>query len=289
MTPALEKEGPVASTTSKLAPEVPKDNPKGLQKKQKGPKNHQGRGKVKANWHRPCQQGYRIPKLELSAVDSVFNMARTLMEFAAKEQARMNRTYPHKEYMRYNLLKVVLMINLLKNVRHDSITNKCDRAESKDQVQNDGIGDISISHITEQLTILRHQVLKIINNTNQFATHSAKRYSERGKFKNEITTNVEQIHKNCEPHIPRHSTPFPEVKHSFKGSLTPFLGENAISEKDIPKLEKWPTFSGEGEYNHIEFIKTIRMFQDNFHIPDEIIVGKLHSFLPELQRNGITI
>ncbi|MBW0569671.1 hypothetical protein O181_109386 [Austropuccinia psidii MF-1] len=63
MTPALETEGPVASTSSKPAPEVSKDKPKGPQKKQKGPKNHQGKGKAKANWHRPYPQGYRIPKL----------------------------------------------------------------------------------------------------------------------------------------------------------------------------------------------------------------------------------
>ncbi|MBW0542186.1 hypothetical protein O181_081901 [Austropuccinia psidii MF-1] len=33
----------------------------GVQKKQKGLKNHQGKGKGKANWHRPYRQGYRIP------------------------------------------------------------------------------------------------------------------------------------------------------------------------------------------------------------------------------------
>ncbi|MBW0462689.1 hypothetical protein O181_002404 [Austropuccinia psidii MF-1] len=96
MTPALETEAPVASTSSKPAPGVSKDKHKGPQKKQKGPKNHSGKGEGKANWHRPYQQGYRIPKLEPSAVDSVFNMARTLMEFTAKEQERMNRNFPRK-------------------------------------------------------------------------------------------------------------------------------------------------------------------------------------------------
>ncbi|MBW0590506.1 hypothetical protein O181_130221 [Austropuccinia psidii MF-1] len=95
MTPAFETEAPVASTSSKPAPEVSKDKPKGPQTK-RSPKNHQGKGKGKANWHRPYLQGYRIPKLEPSAVDSVFNMARTLMEFTAKEQERMNRTFPCK-------------------------------------------------------------------------------------------------------------------------------------------------------------------------------------------------
>ncbi|MBW0583709.1 hypothetical protein O181_123424 [Austropuccinia psidii MF-1] len=96
MTPALETEGQVASTSSKPAPEVSKDKPKGPQKKQKGPKNHQGKGKGKGNWHRPYQQGYRIPKLEPSAVDSAFNMSRTLMEFTAKDQEKMNRNFPCK-------------------------------------------------------------------------------------------------------------------------------------------------------------------------------------------------
>ncbi|MBW0570481.1 hypothetical protein O181_110196 [Austropuccinia psidii MF-1] len=76
--------------------------------------------------------------------------------------------------------------------------------------------------------------------------------------------------------MPRHSTSLTEEKLSVKGSLTPLLGENVISSKDIPKLEEWPTFSGEGEHNHIGFIRTIDMFQEDFNIPDEIIVGKLH-------------
>ncbi|MBW0527066.1 hypothetical protein O181_066781 [Austropuccinia psidii MF-1] len=137
--------------------------------------------------------------------------------------------------------------------------------------------DISIVNINDQLRILKDHVLEITKNTNQFATHLAKSDSERQKLKDEIIENVEQINKNYEPHIPRHSTPLNEEKISVKESSTPFLGENVISPKDIPKLEEWPTFSGEGEYNHIEFIRTIDMLKKDFHIPDKIIVGKLHS------------
>ncbi|MBW0558811.1 hypothetical protein O181_098526 [Austropuccinia psidii MF-1] len=99
MTLALETEGPVGSTSSKPAPEVSKDKPKGPQKKNRGPKNHQGKSKGKANWHRPYPQGYRIPKLDPSAVDSVSNMARPLMEFTAKEKEWMNRTFSCKYKM----------------------------------------------------------------------------------------------------------------------------------------------------------------------------------------------
>ncbi|MBW0561515.1 hypothetical protein O181_101230 [Austropuccinia psidii MF-1] len=230
MAPTLEKEGPVVSTSSKPAPEVSEEKPKRPQKKQKGPNNHQGKGKGKANWHRPYPQEYRIPKLEPSAVESVFNMDRNFMEFTANIDLELDK-------IDAKLTKITWDTNDLKNNdRHssewdkstisklDSITNTCDRIKSECQVEDDEIGDVSISHINEQLTILRNQVLEMIKNTNQFATHLEKSDSERQKLKNEIIKNVEQIHKNIEPHMPRHSTPLTEEKRSVKGSLTPFLG-----------------------------------------------------------------
>ncbi|MBW0475220.1 hypothetical protein O181_014935 [Austropuccinia psidii MF-1] len=107
--------------------------------------------------------------------------------------------------------------------------------------------DLCILNINDQLRIPKYLVLEIINNTNQFATHLEKSDSEREKLNNEIIANVEQIYKNYEQHMPRHSTPLTEAKPSVKESLTPFSGENPICAKDIPKLEEWPTFSGEGE------------------------------------------
>ncbi|MBW0545297.1 hypothetical protein O181_085012 [Austropuccinia psidii MF-1] len=136
--------------------------------------------------------------------------------------------------------------------------------------------DLSIININDQLKILKAHILEIAENNNQFATHLAKSDSERQKLKNEHIANVEQIHKNSEPHMPRHSTCLTEGKPSVKESLTPFLGENVISAKDNPKLEEWPTFSGEGEYSHIELIRSIEMLQEDFNIPDETIVGNLH-------------
>ncbi|MBW0519597.1 hypothetical protein O181_059312 [Austropuccinia psidii MF-1] len=139
--------------------------------------------------------------------------------------------------------------------------------------------DFSTRNINDQLRVLKDYVLAVAENTSQFATHLARSDSERKKLKEEIIAQVEKIHKNYEsnPHMPRHSTPLTEEKLSVKESLTPFLGENVISAKDIPKLEEWPTFFGEGENNHIYFIRTIDMLQEDFSIPDEIIVGKLHS------------
>ncbi|MBW0548406.1 hypothetical protein O181_088121 [Austropuccinia psidii MF-1] len=165
----------------------------------------------------------------------------------------------------------------LTNVRLYSTINTCNRIESKLQVQDDEMEDVFIFNINDQLKFLKDYILEIAENTNQFATHLAKHDSERQKLKNEIIANVEQIHKNYGPHMPRSSTPLTEENLSVKEILTPLLGENVISAKDIPKLEEWRTFSGEGEYNHIEFIRTIDMLQEDFNITDEIIVGKLHS------------
>ncbi|MBW0589665.1 hypothetical protein O181_129380, partial [Austropuccinia psidii MF-1] len=154
------------------------------------------------------------------------------------------------------LTKIALDINELKkhdkkytewyeltNAKFDSIINACSRIESTCQIQNDEMEDLSIFKMNDQLKTLQDHVLKIVENTNQFATHLAKSDSERQKLKNEIIANVEQIHKNYEPHMPRHSTPLTEEKFSVKGSFTPLLGENVVSVKDIPKLEEWPTFS----------------------------------------------
>ncbi|KAI7964406.1 hypothetical protein MJO29_002504 [Puccinia striiformis f. sp. tritici] len=44
--------------------------------------------------------------------------------------------------------------------------------------------------------------------------------------------------------------------------------------KDAPKVKDWPKFTGEGEYNHVEFIKTIEMFQEDFELRDIDITGK---------------
>ncbi|MBW0575278.1 hypothetical protein O181_114993 [Austropuccinia psidii MF-1] len=125
--------------------------------------------------------------------------------------------------------------------------------------------DLPTRNINDQRRVLKDYVLAVAENRSQFATHLGRSESERKKSKEEILSQVEQIHKNSEsnPHMPRHSTPLTEEKLSVKEILPPFLREKVISEKDIPKLEERPTFSGEAEYNHIEFIRTIDILQED--------------------------
>ncbi|MBW0575551.1 hypothetical protein O181_115266 [Austropuccinia psidii MF-1] len=60
--------------------------------------------------------------------------------------------------------------------------------------------------------------------------------------------------------------------------------ETACNFKDIPKLEEWPTFIGEGEYNYMEFMKKIHMFKEDFNIPDEYISARLHSLFTKSEK-----
>ncbi|MBW0552447.1 hypothetical protein O181_092162 [Austropuccinia psidii MF-1] len=53
----------------------------------------EGKKKKKKNWRKPYSPSYRIPKIQKDAMDNIFNMARTLMEFKDKEEQRMRQ--PH--------------------------------------------------------------------------------------------------------------------------------------------------------------------------------------------------
>ncbi|MBW0480075.1 hypothetical protein O181_019790 [Austropuccinia psidii MF-1] len=270
-----------------------KDKANGPKHKRKCPMKHHGKGKGKANWHRPYPQGYRIPKLEPSEVDSVLNMARTLNVFTSKEKEKMNRNFYTQMIQEMEcvntsinlelskidetLTKITSDINDLKRNgrasaklhkstidRLDIIFNKCDRIVSKFQVQDYEIEGISLTSINEQVKFLTNHVLEMVKHTNKVSTHLARSENERQKLKDGILAHVEKIHKNNEPspHMPRNSTPLTKENLSVKESLTPFLGENVISAKDIPRLQEWPNVSGEGEYNHIELTRTIDMLQE---------------------------
>ncbi|MBW0514942.1 hypothetical protein O181_054657 [Austropuccinia psidii MF-1] len=74
---ATKEEAPVASTSKPQAKPLP----------QKGKKN------MKKNMRKPYSPIYRIPKIQNNAMDNVFNMARTSMEFKDKEEQGMRQ--PH--------------------------------------------------------------------------------------------------------------------------------------------------------------------------------------------------
>ncbi|MBW0506785.1 hypothetical protein O181_046500 [Austropuccinia psidii MF-1] len=91
MSPAVEKEGPVASTSSRAF----QRQSKGPQKGQRGPNRNKGNGKIKYNWHRTYPQGYRITKMEPSAMGCV-HYGQKPYGFHSQEQERIKRTFLSK-------------------------------------------------------------------------------------------------------------------------------------------------------------------------------------------------
>ncbi|MBW0480394.1 hypothetical protein O181_020109 [Austropuccinia psidii MF-1] len=54
--------------------------------------------------------------------------------------------------------------------------------------------------------------------------------------------------------------------------------------KGAPQLKEWPTFTGEGEYDYMSFIRIIDMLQEDYAIPDELITARLHSLFEKSAR-----
>ncbi|MBW0583164.1 hypothetical protein O181_122879 [Austropuccinia psidii MF-1] len=85
-------ETPQAST-SKDPPQPVPDKPKQAPKTNKKG-NQKAKGKAKPKLNKPYPQNYRIPKKEKIAMDNVFNMARTLMEFKKQGRGKIEPIFP---------------------------------------------------------------------------------------------------------------------------------------------------------------------------------------------------
>ncbi|MBW0478269.1 hypothetical protein O181_017984 [Austropuccinia psidii MF-1] len=74
---ASKEEAPVASTSKPQANQIPQEGKKNKKKK----------------WRNPYSPSYRIPKIQKDAMENVFNIARTFIEFKDKEEQKL--TQPH--------------------------------------------------------------------------------------------------------------------------------------------------------------------------------------------------
>ncbi|MBW0523549.1 hypothetical protein O181_063264 [Austropuccinia psidii MF-1] len=103
----------------------------------------------------------------------------------------------------------------------------------------------------------------------------------RFELKEDIQSSINNISLKNE--LPRKYTPFNDrnllnLNNDLHHTVTSNAEvETACNFKDIPRLEEWTTFSGEGEYNHMELMKTIDMFKEEFNIPHEYTSSRLHS------------
>ncbi|MBW0508999.1 hypothetical protein O181_048714 [Austropuccinia psidii MF-1] len=58
-------------------------------------------------------------------------------------------------------------------------------------------------------------------------------------------------------------------------NLEPSMGQELL--KDVPKLKEWPHFSGEGEYDHMKFIRGIDIIKEDFELPDSLVTARFNT------------
>ncbi|MBW0513925.1 hypothetical protein O181_053640 [Austropuccinia psidii MF-1] len=114
------------------------------------------------------------------------------------------------------------------------------------------------------------------------------RMNLKDKIQSEIRLINDKMDKINEDNlnIPKLSTPFSHIRSPVKEKkeiTDPLITDlshqdnNQVLKKEAPQLKEWPTFTGEGEYKHMSFIKKIDMLQEDYAIPDELITARLHS------------
>ncbi|MBW0581211.1 hypothetical protein O181_120926 [Austropuccinia psidii MF-1] len=52
--------------------------------------------------------------------------------------------------------------------------------------------------------------------------------------------------------------------------------------KEVQKLKEWPHFSGEGESDHMEFIRRIDMIKEDFELTDRLVKARLNTLFTRL-------
>ncbi|MBW0463279.1 hypothetical protein O181_002994 [Austropuccinia psidii MF-1] len=102
---------------------------------------------------------------------------------------------------------------------------------------------------------------------------------ERLQLKEDIHSNIYKISFKNE--LQRKSTPILNINVlNWNNDLNHTISKNAeveiaLNTKDIPCLEEWLTSSGEGKYNHMEFMREIYILKEYFNIQEEYITATL--------------
>ncbi|MBW0565817.1 hypothetical protein O181_105532, partial [Austropuccinia psidii MF-1] len=151
---------------------------------------------------------------------------------------------------------------------------------------------LSFAQNCARLKELRIQVQNLENSTGHnaalFQEQLEKSDKARLELKEDIQSSIKDI--SLKNYLPRQSTPIldrnvlnsnNDLHHTISSNAEV---ETACNFKEIPRSEEWPTFSGEWEYNHVEFMKTIDMFKEYFSIPGEYISARLHSFFTKSEK-----
>ncbi|MBW0589115.1 hypothetical protein O181_128830 [Austropuccinia psidii MF-1] len=96
-----------------------------------------------------------------------------------------------------------------------------------------------------------------------------------------ITEKMDKINE-ANSNMPKLSAPFFHVSSPVKPKkelTNPFIQDlshqdtNQVLMKEESQFKEWATFTGEGEYDYMSFIKTIDMLQEDYAIPDKLITA----------------
>ncbi|MBW0523650.1 hypothetical protein O181_063365 [Austropuccinia psidii MF-1] len=156
--------------------------------------------------------------------------------------------------------------------------------------------EVSIDNLTEKLNKLSISVGKFEEKTSShqklLLDHVEKIDEARMHLKDDIQSEIKLITEKMDKinesnsNMSKLSTPFSHIRSPVKPKeelTNPFITDlshqdiNQVLMKEAPQLKEWTTFRGEGEYDHMSFIKTIYMLQEDYAIPDELNTVILHS------------
>ncbi|MBW0582503.1 hypothetical protein O181_122218, partial [Austropuccinia psidii MF-1] len=169
--------------------------------------------------------------------------------------------------------------------------------------------DVSIDNLTEKLNKLSISVERFEEKTSShqklLLDHVEKSDEARMNLKDDIHSEIRLITEKMDKineanlNMPKLSTPFSHIRSPVKPKeeitnlfITDLSHQdnNEVLIKEAPQSKEWPAFTGEGEYDHMSFIKTIDMLQEYYAIPDELITARLHSLFEKSAKrwhNGI--
>ncbi|MBW0522616.1 hypothetical protein O181_062331 [Austropuccinia psidii MF-1] len=97
-----------------------------------------------------------------------------------------------------------------------------------------------------------------------------------------ISITLGQLNWSIQASIKQPVCPWPNWANSntqfiFKMAVTaePSIGQALL--KEVPKLKEWLHFSGEGEYEHMEFIRGIEMIREDFELPERFVTARFNT------------
>ncbi|MBW0528507.1 hypothetical protein O181_068222 [Austropuccinia psidii MF-1] len=146
--------------------------------------------------------------------------------------------------------------------------------------------DVSIDNLTEKLKEMTISVEKLLLDHVEKSDEAIMNLKD--DILNEIrliTGKMDKINK-ANINMPKLSAPFSHTRSPVKPkeeSTNSFITDlryqynDQVLKEEAPQLKELSIFIREGEYDHMSFIKTIEMLQEDYDIPDELITSRLHS------------